>query len=456
MMAFSTIVAAISFALLGFPGLFGYFGEIDTTLFLFFCVLQVAMCDLLTEAKYAEKLKADPENGPDLMSFVWGGIFVFQLLSFGTVGVMLEWSVHAIYACCLPVVVIILYPLYNNWLGEPAPANPPFVKFIGNKLSENSRLFSLALYMGAVSLILAALSLFQDSLPELVIPIYILVAGVSVVFAFSVSVDPRIAKVQAFFLIQNTCTVSIESASFYFFTDGPEEYPDGPHFSDTFYTTVLGIVGSVFSLLGIVIYNRTMKNWKYRSVFLINNLLFMVINLINIMVYTRWNVKVGIPDEMFILGCDAFQSIVTMWTWIPGVVLTSQLCPSGLEATMYALLAGSNNLGGSLASYLGAYLLQKLGITPAGLPDESDKFDNLWIAALISATAPVIPLLFMNLLIPDARQTDKILDTSAEGIEMSASGSEPAENHLLASRFDGTSEEDESYGFPSDDARLPR
>ena len=40
-----------------------------------FCVAAMrATVDLLTEAKYTEELAKKPEKGPELVSFVWGGI----------------------------------------------------------------------------------------------------------------------------------------------------------------------------------------------------------------------------------------------------------------------------------------------------------------------------------------------------------------------------------------------
>ena len=75
------------------------------------------------------------------------------------------------------------------------------------------------------------------------------------------------------------------------------------------------------------------------------------------------------------LRSDAMQAAVAMWNWIPGIVILSQLCPEGVEATKcttrpappappngpldtpdatssvgrYAILAGSQNLGTNLA-----------------------------------------------------------------------------------------------------------
>merc|ERR1719389_1175247 len=77
-----------------------------------------------------------------------------------------------------------------------------------------------------------------------------IVVAVVMLISFSVVLKPVIAKVNAFFLIQTSVGMSIGGASFYFFTDTPLEYPEGPHFSMEFFTTVLGTVGSICSMFG--------------------------------------------------------------------------------------------------------------------------------------------------------------------------------------------------------------
>ena len=89
---------------------------------------------------------------------------------------------------------------------------------------------------------------------------------------------------------------------------------------------------------------------------------------------------------------------------IPSVVIISQFCPDKVEATMYALFAGSVNLGSNLANYGGAFVMDYLGVKPSGALNESRQFDNLWVASLISSLAPCIPLLLLTILVPDARQ----------------------------------------------------
>merc|ERR1719321_450192 len=77
-----------------------------------------------------------------------------------------------------------------------------------------------------------------------------------------------------FFLTQTALTLNMEGAMFYFFTDGPKQYPEGPHFSIMFYTTGLGVILGFFNLIGIWTYNNFGRNWRYHRLFFVTNLLY--------------------------------------------------------------------------------------------------------------------------------------------------------------------------------------
>jgi len=227
--------------------------------------------------------------------------------------------------------------------------------------------------------------------------------------AFSVMLRPQIAKVNAFFLIQTSFGFSIGGASFYFYTDTAEQYPEGPHFSTEFYTSVLGVAGSVCSLLGIMTYQRYASTWSYRSLIMVSNIALSVLSLSDVILFTRLNVRLGLPDHLFVLGSSVLGSVIAQWMWMPGVVILSQLCPKGMEATMYALLAGCHNLGNTIASNCGALVLEIFNCQPSGASHESEQFKNLWVASLLSTVLPTLTLVLIPWLIPDVKQTDKIL-----------------------------------------------
>merc|ERR1719277_896177 len=95
---------------------------------------------------------------------------------------------------------------------------------------------------------------------------------------------------------------------------------------------------------------------------------------------------------------------------MPMALMNSQLCPKGMEATMFALLAGCHNLGTTIAGNCGAYLLDWLGVSPSGTGNESHQFEDLWKASAISSVIRLIPIPFLFLMIPSTRQSERMLD----------------------------------------------
>eukprot|EP00971_Amphidinium_carterae_P261862 5194410-Amphidinium_carterae.1 len=112
----------------------------------------------------------------------------------------------------------------------------------------------------------------------------------------------------------------------------------------------------------------------------------------------------GVPDQVFVLTGTVLHNVVDRWTTVPGTILLSQLCPSGREATMMALLAGSYNLGRAMASVLGACLLEYLEVSPDGTEADAGKFEWLWVAALVQAVGPLLTLTLVPAMIPDLSQ----------------------------------------------------
>ena len=104
------------------------------------------------------------------------------------------------------------------------------------------------------------------------------------------------------------------------------------------------------------------------------------------------------------------EQIVGSFELMPAVILTSKLCPKGMEATVYALLAGFQNFGHAISRSVGVYFIEAFGIKTTAPCD----FSNL--AYVIMVSHMVLPLLSIPLtfvLLPKERMTDK-LDVDAE------------------------------------------
>jgi folate/biopterin transporter len=402
----ASVVGAASLAVIGFTPQTALSVE-ALVMCLFFTQAQLSTCDLLTEAKYAEKMQTSPAQGPNLMTFVWFGLQFGGLVATIISGPVLHHlGVKAPFLMALVPATFILFPVALNYM-EETRQSPEQTREHRRRFFEQKEAGFLCVLMFCGTILLMVVGLvFKSIMLNAAVAI-----GVAVVMlvAFSVLLRPIIAKVNAFFLIQTALSFSIGGASFYFYTDTPKQYPEGPHFSMEFFTSVLGSVSSVMSLVGIFTYQRYMQNWSYRSLLLMTNLVLSVLSISDILILTRWNVRVGIPDYMMVVGGSIFQSVIAQWMWMPGVVILSQLCPKGMEATMYALLAGCHNLGNTIAANTGAAVLQWLECSPAGKDNETEQFKNLWLGAVLATVLPLVTLALLPYLIPNATQQDKLL-----------------------------------------------
>lgn len=395
---------------------------------LFFVFLPIATSDLLLAARYVEKTVRSVESRPTLYSFIQFGSCFFQLLSIILMGVAihfhfpLEWFYTA---PILPLALLVIL-LFCHWLGEQPrePDERPLTNMLGSllwyrdempllgidlaKIRDNWRVFLLALLVGGISLMMSTLGLLELSTSYL-FGASLVSAGV-MICAFHLLLDAQIAKLQTFVVIQNVCSISLRAATFFFYTDPMQAYPQGPHFSREFYVSVMGAIGIVLALIGVVTYDTFMTRWSYRKMFFITGVSYIVTLLPNILLYKRLNVALGIPDIVFVLCTEVFQTIVGVWNTMPYGILMLSLCPRGMEASIYAILAGTSNLCSAFSAYQGAFVLDMLHIKPSGnMTGEAEQFDNLWLASTINIGLQVIPLFFIPFLVPNALQTDDLL-----------------------------------------------
>jgi len=374
---------------------------------LFLMSLQGSTSDLLTEAKYAEKMREKPAYGPALMTYVWFGLNAGGLVATAAVGPTLgHFGPRAPFLLSILPLSLVFVPLMKNFL-EESPQSSEQQLEMRRKLLEQKEACGLCVLMFFGTVLMTFLGIQYES-AWINASASLAVAAVMLV-AFSIVLKPIIAKVNAFFLIQTSVGISINGAAFYFYTDTPEQFPEGPHFSQEFFTSVLGMLSAVCALVGVYTYQHHASMWTYRGLLMASNLALSFFSLSDLILFKRLNVRMGLPDTAFVMGASVLTSVIWQWQWMPGVVIMSQLCPHGMEATMYALLAGCHNLGNTVAANLGALVLEVLNCQPSGQANESAQFEHLWVASLISTVMPTLTLVLLPWLIPDAKQTDKIL-----------------------------------------------
>lgn len=95
---------------------------VTLTVCFFVMFLQVAVSDLLVEATFSQRIRKAPRHGPSLVTFVWGGVFFWSLVSTVVSGAVLDAEKHAhagwLYMGALFITLLLVPLTCANFLGE--------------------------------------------------------------------------------------------------------------------------------------------------------------------------------------------------------------------------------------------------------------------------------------------------------------------------------------------------
>ncbi|KAI3521138.1 hypothetical protein L1887_10599 [Cichorium endivia] len=192
--------------------------------------------------------------------------------------------------------------------------------------------------------------------------------------------SPAVWRPSLYMYLSIAVGVSIHEGMFYWYTDAKA----GPSFSQEVIGSIFS-VGAIGSLLGVLLYQNVFRSHPFHGVLFWTQLLFGASSLLDLVLVLRLNLKFGVPDFIFVVMDEAVSKMIARLKWMPLLVLSSKLCPSGIEGTFFALLMAIDHVGMMSSSWAGSVLLHALNVTRT-------QFDNLWVAILIRSFARVIPI----------------------------------------------------------------
>ncbi|AFY35353.1 folate/biopterin family MFS transporter [Calothrix sp. PCC 7507] len=306
----------------------------------------VAVSDVIVDSLVVERARAESQaDAGSLQSLCWGASAVGGLITAYFSGILLEhFSTRAVFW------ITALFPLLVSavaWLIAESP-----IKKDSQDINHNS--FTIKHKLGQLSKAVTQKSIWLPT---------------------------------AFIFIWQATPTS-ESAFFFFFTNEL-------HFQPEFLGRV-NLVTSIASIFGIWIFQRFLKSVPFRVIFGWSAILSATLGLTLLLLVTHTNRLIGIDDHWFSLGDSLILTVIGKIAYMPVLVLAARLCPSGVEATLFALLMSVFNLAGMVSYQLGAIITYWLGITDTN-------FESLWLLVMITNLSTLLPLPFLNWL-PAAEQ----------------------------------------------------
>lgn len=155
------------------------------------------------------------------------------------------------------------------------------------------------------------------------------------------------------------------------------------------------VVGWLGLMLGTFTYNRYLKTMKLRKILLWAHVGLSLLTLLDVILVSRLNLVYGVSDKIMVVFGSALSDAVNQFKLMPFLILSGQLCPPGIEGTLFALFMSINNLGSTLGSFVGAGLASILNLS-------SGSFDNLGLGIAIQVLCTFIPIAFLFLIPKEA------------------------------------------------------
>lgn len=198
---------------------------------------------------------------------------------------------------------------------------------------------------------------------------------------------PMILRPMAWFFFSNVTVPNLSTVMFYYQTEVLR--------LDSSFLGTARVLGWFGLMLGTYIYNRHLKHMKLRKILLFAHIGLATVILFDIALVSQSHVQFAIPDKYMVLWGSALGDAINQFKMMPFLIISGQLCPPGIEGTLFALFMSINNLGSTLGSFLGAALASVLNIS-------SESFDNLLLGVTVQLLATLVPIAFLFLIPKEA------------------------------------------------------
>ncbi|PKU83309.1 probable folate-biopterin transporter 4 isoform X1 [Dendrobium catenatum] len=189
--------------------------------------------------------------------------------------------------------------------------------------------------------------------------------------------NPLILRPMAWFFFSHVAVPNLSTVMFYYQTQVL-------HLGASF----LGasrVIGWFGLMIGTYIYNQYLKRMKLQRILMLAHVGLGAVNFLDIVLVSGLNTRLSIPDKYMVLGGSAVADAINQFKLMPFLILSGQLCPPGIEGTLFALFMSINNLGSSVGSFYGAALASVLGIS-------TNSFRNILYGLLIQLFSTFIPI----------------------------------------------------------------
>ncbi|XP_021806917.1 probable folate-biopterin transporter 8, chloroplastic isoform X1 [Prunus avium] len=145
------------------------------------------------------------------------------------------------------------------------------------------------------------------------------------------------------------------------------------------------VIGQLMLLSTAVLYDRYWKKVPMRKLVGVVQLVYAFSLLLDLLLVRQINVRLGIPNEVFVLCFSGLAETIAQFKILPFIVLFASLCPRGCEGSLTSFLASALCLSSIASGFLGVGLASLIGVT-------AGDYSSLPFGILVQFIAALLPL----------------------------------------------------------------
>ncbi|MBI3335948.1 folate/biopterin family MFS transporter [Candidatus Peregrinibacteria bacterium] len=192
---------------------------------------------------------------------------------------------------------------------------------------------------------------------------------------------------------------------------------DELHFEPEFFGR-LSVISHVMGIVGVLVFRKFLLSVPLRVLFFWIMIASVILSLPTLGLIYGWYNVLGVSPKLFAMADTLISAPLSEIGFLPLMVLIARICPKGVEATMFALLASLANIGLAISDLGGGLLSVAFDIHQAseGVAANYIHLDKVMWIAILSSLLPLPLLQFL----PETRVRDEIdppdVSPSGEGI----------------------------------------
>ena len=190
---------------------------------------------------------------------------------------------------------------------------------------------------------------------------------------------------------------------------------DELHFTPEFFGR-LALISHIMGIVGVFVFRRFLLSISLRKLFAWIIIASVVLSLPSLGLLYKWYELIHVSPKFFAMADTFVSAPLGEIGFLPLLVLVARICPKGIEATMFALLASLMNIGLAISDLGGAALVKYFDVheatavatAVAGVMTQIPaNYENLHIVMWIAILSSFLPMPLLRFL-PETRVAEEI------------------------------------------------